>query len=63
MSDAVQLNSTGWFIEEERKTEDAINHIRNVLGTFKCEQDPAYHFLIGYLNGLKRMYAKFEDDV
>lgn len=56
-----QLNYCAWYLEEEKKTEDAINHIRNVRGTFETDRNVTYHWLEGYLAGLKRMYRKFED--
>lgn len=57
----VQLDPTGWFLEEEKKTEEAINHLRNVLGTYECETNTTYARLEGYLSGIKAMHRKFDD--
>lgn len=58
---AKQLNPAGWFLEEERATERALNHMRHVFGTFQTEKNTTYSFMEGYQAGLRAMYRKFEE--
>lgn len=57
----MQLNPCGWFLEQEKKTEQLLNHMRHTRGTFHTEKDVSYAFYEGYLAGLKSMYRKFEE--
>ncbi len=56
-----QLNACSWFLEQEKKTEALLNHMRHVMGTFETNQNTTLSFLEGYLSGIKMMRRKFED--
>lgn len=58
---AVQLNAANWFIEEQHKTEDAINHIRKILGTYAAKENLTVQYLEGYLSGVRVMYRILEE--
>ncbi len=61
MMQAVKLDFTGWYLEEEKKTEATLAHMRLVLGTFEFDQNTTCAELTGYLKGLKALYRKWED--
>lgn len=62
MSEAVQLNSCAWFLEQRVMCEKTLICLREALGTYRCETDKTYSFMEGYLSGLVAMYRKMEDD-
>jgi hypothetical protein len=60
-SNPVQLKYCDWYLEESKKCEETLSHMRNILGTFAIETNTTYHKLEGYLMGVRAMYRKFEE--
>jgi hypothetical protein len=58
----MQLNASGWFIEQEKKTEELLNHMRHTRGTFHTDSCKTFAWYEGYKAGITAMYRKFEDD-
>ena len=59
-SQAVKLNLTQWLLEEEKRTEDTLNQMRHVRGTFNTERNVTFGFFEGYLSAIK-MIMRRED--
>lgn len=61
MNEASQDTPCSWYLAEEKRTENTLNHLRNMLGTFLAEKSTMYHFMEGYLWGIKAMWRKIEE--
>jgi len=59
-NNAVQLTPSAWFLEEEKQTEQTLNHMRTTMGTFRTDSNTTYAWPEGYLAGLKAMQRKYD---
>lgn len=57
----VKLTPYAWILEEEKRAEKTLEHMRSVFGSFKCETNPTYAYFEGYLSAIRTIIRKMDE--
>jgi hypothetical protein len=57
---ASKLTEYAYAIEQTKRTEEALNFLRQILGTYECERNGTVKFLEGYASAMKRIIYQSE---
>lgn len=60
MDQASKLTAYAYAVEQERKCEDVLSFLRNLLGTYEFDRNTTVSFIVGYAAAMKAIVRQRE---